>query len=257
MMNLAPLSNANLSAIRLVATDIDGTLTQDGKFTPELMTQSARLRAAKIDVLLVTGRSAGWVSGLSNYLPVAGAIGENGGCYVAGGRECQILPPLEIADLDRHRQALARCFRNLQQDYPHLKISSDNRFRLTDLTFDLDRLTAEDLENIYRRCRGWGWDFTYSTIQCHIKLPSHSKAMGIKSIVDRHFPDLTADRILTVGDSPNDGSMFDRSCFPHSVGVANITHYRDRMAHLPAYITEFPEVAGFGEIVDRLVASTN
>lgn len=67
--------------IRLVATDMDGTLTQQGQFTATLWQALEHLAAADIPVLIVTGRSAGWVSGLVNYLPIWGAIAENGGLF--------------------------------------------------------------------------------------------------------------------------------------------------------------------------------
>ena len=68
------LLNAAFSDIRLIATDMDGTLTQSGKFTPALLQALTDLTAANIQVIVTTGRSAGWVSGLATYLPVDGAI---------------------------------------------------------------------------------------------------------------------------------------------------------------------------------------
>src|SRR5919202_4841916 len=75
------ITNASFKNIRLIATDMDGTLTQHGKFTANLLRAFERLIAVDIPVLIVTGRSAGWVSGLVSYLPVAGAIAENGGLF--------------------------------------------------------------------------------------------------------------------------------------------------------------------------------
>ncbi|MBC6434493.1 HAD family hydrolase, partial [Nostoc sp. HG1] len=77
---LSEFSSICLSNIRLIATDMDGTLTRRGKFTPALLQALEDLAAAgNIKVLIVTGRSAGWVSGLSAIMPVAGAMAENGG----------------------------------------------------------------------------------------------------------------------------------------------------------------------------------
>ncbi|WP_338460794.1 hypothetical protein [Synechococcus elongatus] len=45
------------------------------------------------------------------------------------------------------------------------------------------------------------------------------------------FPDLTPDQIVTVGDSPNDASLFAE--FPLSVGVANLAPYLDRLSQPP------------------------
>jgi hydroxymethylpyrimidine pyrophosphatase-like HAD family hydrolase len=71
-MPLFPLNNIDLSDIRLIASDVDGTLTQNGKFSSDFISTLIDLQSARIKVLLVTGRSAGWVSALVNYLPVAG-----------------------------------------------------------------------------------------------------------------------------------------------------------------------------------------
>jgi HAD superfamily hydrolase (TIGR01484 family) len=253
-MTLAPLNTADLSKIKLVATDIDGTLTKNSRFTPQLITALLQLQSANIAVLLVTGRSAGWVSSLSNYLPVAGAIGENGGCYFSAATDCQLLPSLKIKEISKHREKLADCFWQLQGTHSQLKESSDNRFRLTDWTFDIDQLSPSDLWEIAAQCERWGWNFTYSTIQGHIKLATQNKATGIGQVLKQHFPKLKPQQILTVGDSPNDASMFDSDKFLHSVGVANVLHYQEQMEHLPAYVTTLLEVDGFGEIVDRLVA---
>jgi hydroxymethylpyrimidine pyrophosphatase-like HAD family hydrolase len=74
-MPLLSLNNLNLSDIRLIASDVDGTLTENGKFSSDFISTVLDLQSAGIKVLLVTGRSAGWVSALVNYLPVERAIG--------------------------------------------------------------------------------------------------------------------------------------------------------------------------------------
>jgi hypothetical protein len=60
--------------------------------------------------------------------------------------------------------------------------------------------------------------------------------------------------MLTVGDSPNDEAMFNPAKFPISVGVANIRHYQDKMMHLPKYVTQASEFAGFQELAQLLLA---
>ncbi len=75
-MPLSPINPSDLSDIRLIASDVDSTLTQNGKFSSDFISTLLDLQSAGIKVLLVTGRSAGWVSALVNYLPVAGAIAE-------------------------------------------------------------------------------------------------------------------------------------------------------------------------------------
>lgn len=238
--------------VRLVATDMDGTLTQQGKFTPSLLQALEDLAIANIKVLIVTGRSAGWVSGLVSYLPVAGAIAENGGIYYSSNSEAPIaLTP--IPDLNAHRQQLAATFTQLQTEFPQIRESADNRFRLTDWTFDVQGLSQVQLQRLGSLCYQLGWSFTYSNVQCHIKPLNQDKATGLLQVWRDRFPENIKAEIVTVGDSPNDETLFDPSYFPVSVGVANVLHYTSQLTHLPAYVTTATEGEGFCELAKYLL----
>lgn len=259
-LTLQPLCFNALKSVCLIATDMDGTLTQQEKFTPALLQILTDLDRAGVAVVIVTGRSAGWVSGLAHYLPVAGAIAENGGFYYPGSLSGRLfdltpLPLVEIADLPRHRQQLSQMFARLQADFPQIRESADNLFRLTDWTFDVHGLSLTDLQQMSDCCQAQGWGFTYSTVQCHIKLAQQEKAVGLKSVLDRYFPQLTPSQMVTVGDSPNDESLFDTAQFPLSVGVANLKHYASQMQHLPLYVTQAAEAAGFCELARGVMSS--
>jgi hypothetical protein len=241
-----------LGDIRAVATDMDGTLTQSGKFTPALLQAFADLKAADIKVIIVTGRSAGWVSGLANYLPVDGAIAENGGLYYHNGE--QLAANLSsITDLTCHRQKLEEIFLQLQQKFPDICESADNRFRLTDWTFDVQPLQLEELRQLGQLCASLGWGFTYSNVQCHIKPLSQDKAAGLLQVLRDYFPQFTLEQVVTVGDSPNDESLFNSSYFKHSVGVANVRDYANQMQYQPTYITTAAEGEGFCELAAYLL----
>jgi hydroxymethylpyrimidine pyrophosphatase-like HAD family hydrolase len=245
---LQPLCPDALKSVCLIATDMDGTLTQHEKFTAALLQTLAQLREAGIPVVIVTGRSAGWVSGLVHYLPVAWAIAENGGFYYPGQPDAVPLPLVDIADLSRHRQQLSQMFARLQADFPQIRESADNLFRLSDWTFDVQGLSLSDLQQMADSCQAQGWGFTYSTVQCHIKLAQQEKANGLKAVLERYFPQFGFDQIVTVGDSPNDTTLFDAEQFFLSVGVANLKHYASQMPHLPRYVTQAAEVEGFCEL---------
>jgi hypothetical protein len=79
-----------------------------------------------------------------------------------------------------------------------------------------------------------------------------TKAWGIQQALLQSYPEILTAQVLTLGDSPNDEAMFDATVFPISVGVANILQYRDRLTHLPQYITQHPGVSGFIELMDCL-----
>ena len=254
MVMCSNLRQANLSSICLVATDMDGTLTITGQFTPELLQAFARLRAQDIAVMLVTGRSAGWVSGLVNYLPVVGAIAENGGLYISKqSPEPLILPDIPL--MSTHRDRLLAVFDKLKIRHPDLRPASDNRFRITDWTFDIEGLTAADLAWMQQICADHTMGFTYSNVQCHIMIKRQNKAAGLAKVLREQFPHLSPVEVVTVGDSPNDESLFDPAQFPCSVGVANVAHYLPVLSHQPTYVTTAAEGAGFIELVDKLTAA--
>ncbi len=249
-INPLPLSEATSSLwknIRLVASDMDGTLTKKGKFTSQLLQSLENLAAANIKVLIVTGRSAGWVSGLNSLMPVAGAIAENGGLFYPAGSDRPItLTP--IPDLASHRQNLAAAFKQLQIQFPQIRESTDNRFRITDWTFDVASLNPTELQTLSHLCQEMGWGFTYSNVQCHIKLQNQDKAIGLLQVLQKNWPEYSSEQIVTVGDSPNDESLFDPRYFSMSVGVANVLEYANQLKHQPAYITNATEGEGFCEL---------
>ena len=244
----------DVAQMRLIASDVDGTLTCSDRFTPRLLEAIAHLTQANLPLLLVTGRSAGWVDALRNYLPVVGAIAENGGVFFPKHGPYQLLG--DFPPLSTHRQHLSDAFLRLQQQYPQLQASTDNVFRLTDWTFDVAGLSEGELEAIALQCQAWGWSFTYSTVQCHIKPKLQNKAWGIQQVLTQHFPHLNPAQVLTVGDSPNDEAMFDPDIFPVSVGVANFLEYVDRLQHPPQYVTTQSEVDGFCELANLLCKKT-
>jgi HAD superfamily hydrolase (TIGR01484 family) len=250
-MPLSPLNQSTLSNIRLIASDVDGTLTQNGKFSSDFISTLLDLQSAGIKVLLVTGRSAGWVSALVNYLPVEGAIAENGEIFLQpnGTQDLLALVP----NLSRHRILLENTFHHIKQLFPNLHPSADNQFRITDWTFDVNDLSTDDIQAISSQCQQMDWSFTYSNVQCHIKPIHQDKATGLLSVLSNHFPELNSQQVLTVGDSPNDEAMFNPDLFPISVGVANVRHYQDKMLHLPKYITQASEFTGFSELAKLLL----
>lgn len=251
-VRLQEFSRSRLRDVQLIASDMDGTLTRHGKFTPTLLQALTNLAAVKVATLIVTGRSAGWVQGVAHYLPVVGAIAENGGVFIAPDTG-NVTPLIELPELDQHRHQLAAVFTQLQAEFPALTAAADNAFRLTDWTFDIGELSPAELDRIAKRCHQAGWGFTYSTVQCHIRPRAQDKGAGLQRVWQQHFPECAPRQVVTVGDSPNDEGLFDAGRFPLSVGVANVQHYGDRLQHLPAFITQSPEVEGFQELVQAIL----
>lgn len=251
-MSFLPITDLDRRAIRLIATDMDGTLTEKDRLSGGVIDALERLHRGGIAVLLVTGRSAGWVAGLAHYLPLAGAIAENGGVYFPPLGESQLLG--NLGDRDAHRQHLGACFQALRRQFPHLQEAADNVWRWTDWTFDIppDRpLAPEVIGQIQDHCRAWGLDFTHSAIQGHLKPPHQDKGNALRRVLAQDFSPITPPQIITVGDSPNDAPLFDPQWFPQSVGVANL--HTEGMKHHPRYRTHQAEGRGFQELAQYLL----
>ncbi|MBE9234252.1 HAD family phosphatase [Cuspidothrix issatschenkoi LEGE 03284] len=256
IQQLPEITSRHLYQTCLLATDMDGTITKYGKFTSKLLHTLESLTTAKVPVLIVTGRSAGWVSAITSLMPVVGAIAENGGLFYPA-KDFQPVTLTHIPDLGYHRQDLAATFARLQSYFPHLQESSDNQFRVTDWTFDLISLTTDDLNQITDLCEQMGWGFTYSTVQCHIKPLGQDKANGLLKVLRQYFPVYLPEQVITVGDSPNDDSLFNQRYFPVSVGVANIREYTNQLKHQPTYITTGEEADGFCELCDYILQNSH
>ena len=65
--------------------------------------------------------------------------------------------------------------------------------------------------------------------------------------------DAVRQQCVFFGDSPNDQPMF--AFFEHSVGVANVRDFVDRMQSLPAYVTEREGGYGFAEGAELILAA--
>ena len=245
--------------IQAVATDIDGTLTTSGVFSAEVLRALHGLKAAGLKLILVTGRPSGWVQGLVSYLPVDAAIAENGGVIFLGAEK----PPLLRQELtgnykelsgEDNRKPLELVFAALRLNHPHLRVTEDNFYRLSDFTFHVDGLSADKLGELKAEVEKLGCAFTWSTIHAHIMPSGQQKGSAVQWLL-QHFKlaNSPASTTLTIGDSPNDSSLFEERIFPYSAGVANIEKYRAVMDFFPNEIALHSEGNGFVEIANSLL----
>jgi hydroxymethylpyrimidine pyrophosphatase-like HAD family hydrolase len=82
------IPGAALSEIRHVLTDIDDTLTHEGRLPGETYLALERLHAAGFKVIPVTAGSSGWCDLIARMWPVDAVIGENGGLYFRREQAC-------------------------------------------------------------------------------------------------------------------------------------------------------------------------
>ena len=81
MDNLSVMSELQLSEVKIILTDIDDTLTTDGRLTSAAYGALERLSNSGYKLIPVTGRCAGWCDHIARMWPVDGVVGENGAFF--------------------------------------------------------------------------------------------------------------------------------------------------------------------------------
>ena len=244
--------------LRGVFTDIDGTLTQDGKLSAEAYLALWRLKAAGLLVVPVTGRPAGWCDLIARQWPVDAVVGENGAfAFWEADRHLDCLFHPEVVETDV-RDQLDEVRKAILAEVPGSRVSKDQPYRMFDLAIDfreeppdLGLDAAEVIRAIFER---HGAHAKISNIHVNGWFGDYDKLSMVEVVAQEVLRiDLAREkeRYLFCGDSPNDEPMFEY--FPNACGVANIEQFADKLDHLPRFLSTRDGGAGFAEIVDQLL----
>jgi hydroxymethylpyrimidine pyrophosphatase-like HAD family hydrolase len=270
---------------RYLVADVDDTFTVGGHLHPAVLAAVARAAAAGIELVLNTGRPAGYGAALLSYLPhVSAVIVENGGAWLDRGApapgprsaagsdhgelplQFALPPPIDLRErLVALRQRVADRLGLL------LRPTADSAYRVTDHTAVRTlppgaagaAVLAQLSEAVAEESAGQG-SILASSIHIHFMLDGdqpRSKARGTAALLaQRGVADPAAELArwaVAVGDSANDASLFAPGCFALSVGVANIERYLPELGALrPRHLTKAAEGLGFCELIDDLLRGT-
>jgi HAD superfamily hydrolase (TIGR01484 family) len=256
MLPLHKLSDAALRPLRGVLTDIDDTLTREGAIEPMALQALQQLARAKLPVIAITGRPAGWSEPFAMDWPVAAIVAENGAVMlrrVGGGlhRSFTQDEATRAANLAR----LQQCACAVLAAVPHARLARDSGGRLTDIAVDhseFEQLGDADIDTVLAVMRAHGLKASVSSIHVNGWIGEHDKWTGARWAVE-HALGLPFDgtQWLYVGDSTNDQLMFER--LPLSVAVANIRRFMPQLTVRPAYVTPSERGRGFAEVAQRLL----
>ncbi len=263
MNRLADAPAATWRAIALVLTDIDDTLTCNGRLPAAAYQAMERLDRAGLAVVPVTGRPAGWCDLIAREWPVAGVIGENGAFYFCrdGDRRGMIRrfwKPPDERQADRRRLDHVRD--RILADIPGAAVAADQFCRVTDLAIDIAEdvapLDAGAIDRVLACFAAAGARAKLSSIHVNGWFGAYDKlAMARIFAAERLALDIEADRdqVAFIGDSPNDAPLF--GYFPNSVGVAGIAAFGARLASRPTWVSQGGGGAGFVELAEALLAA--
>lgn len=248
--------------IRFVLTDIDDTLTVNGKLPSAALAAMENLQKAGIAVVPITGRPAGWCDHIARMWPVDGVVGENGAFYFChDGKNRKMLRRYWKTETQRRqdRTRLDAIRKRILQEVDGCRVSADQAFREADLAIDfcedVPPLPPASVERIVAIFSQAGAQAKISSIHVNGWFGDYDKLAMTRKLFAEVFGvdiDRENDRMLFIGDSPNDSPMF--AFFRHSVGVANILKFAHELASEPVWVTAEEGGFGFAEMTMHLLA---
>lgn len=256
---MKPLTEYTSSdSLRFVLTDIDDTLTEDGKLGAEAYSALWQLHDAGIRVIPVTGRPAGWCDMIIRQWPVDAVIGENG-AFVYYFKDKQLVSFVHPSVADGESiNRLDAVYRAVKSEIPLVRKAKDQFARIYDLAIDFNedppQLGYEVAVRIKEICDNHGAEAKISSIHVNTWFGNYSKRdMAVLFMNERYGlgEDEFKAQAVFCGDSPNDEPMFDY--LPDSFAVANILDFKDILEAMPAYVADSRGGSGFVEITKKIL----
>jgi HAD superfamily hydrolase (TIGR01484 family) len=249
----------SLRNVRCLFTDIDDTMSTDGRITREAFDALWRAHDAGLAIVPVTGRPAGWCDHIARMWPVDGVIGENGGLYM---RMTEQGLRREFRHDETTRAGFRKRLEQIREEVltkvPGSGIASDQPYREYDLAIDfsedVEPLSQDAVAEIVRIFESHGATAKISSIHVNGWFGEFDKLTMAEQYARDVFGvslDEENETFAFCGDSPNDEPMF--AFFTHSFGVANVREFLPLIQSPPAIITQSEAGAGFTEVVDAIL----
>lgn len=261
MRPLKDMPAATAKGIKYVLTDIDDTLSDEGRLGAAAYTALERLREAGILVVPITGRPAGWCDHIARMWPVDAVVGENGAFYFRYDEATKkMIRRFAKDDTEREmdRRKLAELRDRILAEVPGAGLSADQAYREADLAIDfcedvppLPRDAVARIKNLFEEA---GAVAKISSIHVNGWFGEWDKLTMTHTLFAEQFnTDIDTEReaVVFAGDSPNDAPMF--GYFPNSIGVANVLDFRDDLEAAPGWVTAQRGGGGFVELADKLL----
>lgn len=261
MLTIDQLDPRALASVQGVLTDIDDTLSTSGKLTAEAFDALWRLADARVGVVVVTGRPAGWCDHMARFWPVDAVVGENGGFYFHhDGRKLVRRFLYDEAARAGFRERLAAVRDQILREVRGTAAASDQAYREYDVAIDFCEdvapLERGDVLRVAQMFEAAGAHAKISSIHVNGWYGDFDKLTTTRLCLEELFGvvgDAAKAGYVYCGDSPNDEAMFEY--FPLSIGMANVADFLDVMTTGPTYVTRRRCGAGFCEVVERVLAA--
>jgi phosphoglycolate phosphatase (TIGR01487 family) len=232
--------------VRLVMTDVDGTLTQGGdSLSSAVLEAIRRLEKGGIMVGLVSGRMLPRLESMASGLGVSGPIiAENGGV-------AKLKAGSELVDLGYSREPAIKALERLKRLFPNaIEERADNQYRLVDVVFRSHGVQVEELTRHLEDA-----ELLDSGYILHLMQKGVSKGGTlVRLLAEIGDGDLSPEEVLVLGDSSTDLSLF--QLFPHSVLIINprlAPEQRQELQEAAEYASDLTFGEGFAEVAFHIL----
>lgn len=228
-------SSEVLMNYKLLATDIDGTITDErGRIHLKAAETIRNLEEQGITVTLVSGRPLPFVESLALYLGTSGPVIAENGAVVKIGSE-----PVLLGDPVPAKAALTELQRHFQVEF-----DDDNRYRLVDISIQ-KTMDPEPVQQ-FITAHQLPVNLLVTNVMLHLVDNRVSKGNGVVKVI-QHLG-LKPSETIVSGDSFNDLPMFEIGAT--SLAVGNAPDVLKRKAN---YVSELLAGEGFSEMIRRLL----
>ncbi len=231
-----------MDRIKLVAADIDGTLTRrrgDVLLSIEAVEAIRMLEGSGIMTSLISGNSLPVTAGLAGYIGSSGpALGENGCVALYRGELihlCTGRPSSEVVE-----RLVALGFRETWQ----------NSFRIHEVALTHPHPSKDLIAKAIRMVKEMGYNALWSGYAIHIQPPGLGKGKALEKIAKLLGLDLS--EVAAVGDGENDVEMLNIAGFSAAPGDA-----ADDAKRAAKYVASAPGGSGFKEIASLILAMSS
>jgi phosphoglycolate phosphatase len=229
-----------VSRLKLVMTDVDGTLVLSGDaLSQNVVASIRRLETLGIKVGLISGRTMPKLESMAASLGISGPIiAENGGVakLATGGR---------LLDLGYCREPALKTLEELKKLYPQsIRGREDNLERLIDVVFWADGINLEEIKPHLGQNQ-----LLDSGYILHLMQKGISKGLTLRRILAASGDGFSAATVMIFGDSLTDISLFEM--FPHSVLVTNpklAEEHKKTLSKIASYSSSLDCGEGFAEV---------
>ena len=263
-LDMLPISRMPYSEKRrigFVLTDIDDTLTNNGRLTADAYSALEQLHSAGKKIIPVTGRPAGWCDHIARMWPVDALVGENGAFYFSYDHsQKKMIRRYWKSSEQRARDnlRLKAVEQEILSQVPGAGVAADQAYREADLAIDfcedVPPLAGEQIARIVQCFEKAGAMAKISSIHVNGWFGEYDKLAMTRTLFQEKYSlnlNQVKERVLYIGDSPNDAPMF--AFFKNSVGVANVQAFIDDIETLPTWVTLGEGGHGFAEMAAALL----